>query len=110
MSGMNAALKGSFWRPAVVLPSQTPQQSAQAHCGEVRLASAILEDAFRCIRKNAAARRGPRAKEFREARQWFANQSRTWPFAFANVCDLLALDPSAVRKRVERIVQDSTAR
>jgi hypothetical protein len=109
MRGVNAALHGSFWRPGVVLPSQTPQQGAQAQCGEIRLASAILEDALRCIRKNAAVRRGPRAKEFREARRWFANQSRDWPFAFANVCDLLALDPGAVRKRVERIVADTTS-
>jgi len=93
---------GALRRPARLLaPASLPHI---ARCGEVRLASAILEDAFRCILKRPVAVQGRRAKEFHEAHQWFTNDNRDWPFAFPNVCDLLALDAAAVRKRVQSLV------
>ena len=97
-------MNDSLFRPAVLLPSQTVHPPARQRCGEVRLVVAVFEDALQCVIKNAGARRGPRRRSFLEAREWFRDDSREWPFAFANVCDVLALDATAVREHVERLV------
>lgn len=102
----NSSLAGAerLWEPAVLLPSQFPQRNGHARTAEVRLAAAVLEDALRCMMRNVEADSGPRFQEFVDARDWFWDESRDWPFAFANVCDLLALDASAVRRSLQSIV------
>ncbi len=101
---LSSKIEESLWQPAVLLPSQAVHPAARQRCGEVRLVAAVFEDALQCVIKNARARRGPRRRNFVEARDWFRNDSREWPFAFANVCDLLALDANAVREHIERLV------
>jgi hypothetical protein len=101
-----ASLAGAsrLWEPAVLLPSQFPARRGGARTAEVRLAAAVLEDALRCMFRKVEAHSGPRWQEFVEAREWFWDDSRDWPFTFANVCDLLALDASAVRQSLKGIV------
>ena len=66
---------------------------------EVRLAGAVLEDAIRVVvARTATHGRARRRREFRETRDWLLDDDRTWPFAFLNVCEMLALDPAAVRE------------
>jgi hypothetical protein len=93
-----------LWEPAIVLPSQFCNRGAWAHLPEVRLMAAVLEDAFLCVSRSLAARRGRRWREFCEARDWFLDEGQDWPFAFGNVCAVLGLDVSAVRQQVRSFV------
>lgn len=71
---------------------------------EMRLVAALLDDAIECLVGNVDARGGARRCRFVEARDWLCDDTRGWPFAFANVCDLLNLDAARVRRRLEAIV------
>ena len=93
-----------LWEPASVLPSQLAVRQSPKQCGELRLAAAVFEDALRCVIRNTAWHRGPLWRDFEEARDWFKDDRRAWPFAFENVCDLLALDATEVRAQVERLL------
>lgn len=87
-----------IWEPAAVLPSQLADRRNGFHSPEMRLVAAMFVDALWSVFRNADARRGPRRREFLEASDWLLDDSRDWPFAFANVCDLLGLDAAAVRQ------------
>ena len=95
-----------LWEPAFVLPSQLPMRGSQLRSPEMHLVAAILEDAWSCILRNLDARRGRRWHEFLDARDWFFNDRRDWPFAFANVCELLMLDATAVRESLLAVIAD----
>ena len=97
-----ASTAAALWRPAVVLPSQVEHTNWRRRSPEMQLVAAILEDALLSIRRRAGARRGRQRREFIDAWNWLWNERRDWPFAFRNVCDLLALDASAVRRCVQR--------
>jgi hypothetical protein len=73
----------AFWEPSFVLPIQW---------------KAKFEDAWQSVVRTASDRRGRQRREFREASDWFLDEGRSWPFAFLNVCELLAFDPNAVRQ------------
>jgi hypothetical protein len=92
-----------LWEPAVILPSQTIDRRL-ARMPEMRLVAAMFDDAVECVVRNVDARCGARRRQFLEARDWLWDDTRGWPFAFANVCDLLGLDATAVRERLETIV------
>ncbi len=92
-----------LWEPAVILPSQTVNRRL-ARMPEMRLVVAMFDDAVECIVRNVGARCGTPRREFLEARDWLWDDTRGWPFAFANVCDVLGLDATAVRERLETIV------
>jgi hypothetical protein len=66
---------------------------------EMRLVLAVFEDAIRAA-SNPAPRTRRQRREQQEARNWVQDDDRAWPFAFANVCDLLGLDAGAVRRRI----------
>ena len=100
----NARKVTPLWEPAVMLPAQMIDRRRLAQIPEVRLVTAMLDDAVRCIMCNVGARRGARRRQFLEARDWLWDDMRDWPFAFANVCDLLGLDATAVRERLAMIV------
>ncbi len=68
---------------------------------EVHLIAAVLEEALLCI---VAAHRRRRRKEFSDAWTWMWSDTRDWPFAFANVCEVLGLECAAVRASVRRLV------
>src|SRR5262249_27823505 len=94
----------NFWEPAAVLPVQVSGGGEHAKSGELRLVVALFEDALRCVVRNAHVRRGQRWRDFVQAHEWFKDDRRDWPFAFANVCEFLALDAGQVRGYVDRIV------
>jgi hypothetical protein len=99
-------VKGSvpLWAPAACLSSPLARYSGRNKCGEIRLVAALFEDALRCIVRNADAHHGQRWRDFVAAQEWFKDDRRDWPFAFANVCEFLALDAAEVRGYVDRIV------
>ncbi len=102
--GSTASNAAALWEPMLVLPSQLPQRGGHGNRPEMHLAAAILEDALHCVRRNADARRGKRWYEFMEARDWLMDDRRDWPFAFANICELLAIDIDAVRESLRHIL------
>jgi hypothetical protein len=107
MKGESRA-KGSvpLWAPAACI-SPPLRYSGRNKCGEIRLVAALFEDALRCLVRNADAQRGQRWRDFVAAQEWFKDDRRDWPFAFANVCEFLALDATEVRDYVDRIVSRS---
>ncbi len=50
----------------------------------------------------AGARGARRRRLFREAAEWFASHDVSWPFAFENVCEALALEPEWIRRALQR--------
>jgi len=97
-------------QPAGTPPSQTVSRRNLARRPEMRLVAAMFDDAVECIVGNVAARCGTRRREFVEARDWLWDDTRGWPFAFANVCDLLGFEATAVRARLDTIVPGAAAR
>ena len=77
-----------------------PGRGTDEYSPEMRLVLALFEDALRSIARHPTARNRREHREYLDARAWVQDNDREWPFAFANVCDLLGLEPSAVRQRV----------
>ena len=59
---------------------------------------AVLQDAIDCYRKFSAARDRAGRDRFREAQSWISGADNRWVFGFANICDLLGLDPQYIRR------------
>jgi len=93
-----------MWEPATLLPSQLGSNDGRTHRPELHLVSAIFEDALHCVLRNVDARRGRKRREFLDACDWFWSDADEWPFAFANVCDLLAIDRAAVREMLRAYI------
>lgn len=70
---------------------------------EMALLVAILEDAIHCYRKYRAARDRAGREQFREAEKWIMEEGDDWLFSFANVCELLGLDPQYIRRGVREM-------
>ena len=92
------------WEPAIMLPTQLLPRGSSAASPEMRLVVAIMEDAWNCVTHRAGSRNRRARRDFMEAYQWFCDERRDWPFAFNNVCDLLGLDATVVRRRLRRLV------
>ena len=90
----------SLLEPLAILPSQTVRRSIIMRSPEMRLVVAVLEDAVRVVTQDPNGLRRREREEFLRARTWLLDDSREWPFAFANVCDLLGLDVAAVRQQL----------
>ena len=100
-----------LWEPMFVLPSQLPARGSYLNSPEMHLVAAIFEDAVHCVVRNAGVRRGRRWYEFLEARDWIMDDRRDWPFTFANICELLTLDVTAVRESLRNaLAADHTKR
>ncbi len=93
--------------PVSLLPSQLALRSAQFPAPEMRLVAAVLEDAVNCIVSNTQAHSRHRRQEFSKACQWIWEEGSAWPFAFRNVCDVLGLNPTAVRERLLSVIDTS---
>ena len=67
---------------------------------------AVLEDALLCLQGHfiSMGRRGRRLAQ--EAEAWFLSEDVHWPFAFISICEVLGLDPVAVR---EALLQDRSS-
>ena len=106
MKGLSAAFEpaSGVFAPAVLLPSQVLPSIAHLPAPEMRLAAAVLEDAVNCIVSNIEARSRHRRQEFSKACQWIWEERPDWPFAFRNVCDVLGLNPTAVRERLQSVI------
>jgi len=95
---MSRRNSGPLFHPLSILVPQTVVRDLARRSPEMRLVVAILEDAVRAVVRNRDPRYRRDELEFLQARAWLLDDSRDWPFAFANLCDWLGLDMSAVRQ------------
>ncbi len=69
--------------------------------GETRLVFAVLEDAVRCYVKTVDSARRCDREQFDEVQRWFnAEAGIRSPFSFEYVCDVLGIEPMALRARL----------
>jgi hypothetical protein len=73
---------------------------ARALSPEVRLRMAVLAFAIFDVRRYRPHGNAHALKLYRTARAWLESDAHTWPLDFVPVCDVLGLDPGAVRARV----------
>lgn len=78
----------------VMLPEQWSNRRIPV-TPETRLLEAIFEDALRRLRADTQAGR--------ESMAWFESLDMESPFAFRNICDLLARDPFFWREVARRV-------
>lgn len=87
-----------------ILPEQFfgPRISVGTVCPEAALMRAVLEDALLCLQGRffSMGRRGQRLAQ--EAETWFLSEDTHWPFAFISICEVLGLEPAAVREALLR--------
>ena len=99
---MDDEFESKLFEPMVILPSQisVDAQWASDTSGPIALMLAVLEEAARCIERGRQRRNPGMRKLAAEAEAWVRCDSREWPFAFANLCDVLGLDVDAARTRL----------
>lgn len=94
--------------PESYLPSQVPNRIPVRSLGSVRLCVIILRDALYALNGNGRAtagavdkrhRQAMKRKQAEEAREWVLSPDDRWLYSFLRVCEVLKLDPWAVRKR-----------
>jgi len=88
----------------LVMPSQfySDTLSAASLPGEKRLMFAVLSDAISIVLKHAAARDARGRRLFVETLAWINADDDAWPFSFVNVCDALGIEPSWLRRGLQR--------
>jgi hypothetical protein len=64
------------------------------------LAAGILNQATQDLRRFHNPTSGVERELYFDAYHWFRSNDYTWPFSFLNVCQLLDLDPEAVRQEL----------
>jgi hypothetical protein len=64
------------------------------------LASGILKQATQDLRRFRNPASGVERELYFDAYHWFTSDDYIWPFSFLNVCQLLDLDPEAVREEM----------
>jgi hypothetical protein len=69
---------------------------------QYKLASDILAQARRDLRRFHNATRSIERELYLDAYDWVRSESRSWPFSFRNVCELLNLSPKIVRRAMLR--------
>jgi len=93
------AAQGIF-QPDILLPSQHADRIGTRRIldGERRLMVAILEDAIDVYRKQAGAQETRKRHLFEDAETWIEDSDPAWIFSFENICAVLDLDPSYIRR------------
>ena len=90
--------------PAQILPVQFAEllHRPSERTPELRLTAAVLEDAVRTFCRCAGSREARSQRLFQETVEWFESSDVSWPFAFENICDALALEPGWIRQLLRR--------
>ena len=90
---------GLLLEPNTILPIQFfSQRGASRWTGEQRLMAAILEDAVAVYSKSSAPKGSKARQVLRETERWLRSKDQTWTFSFLRVCEMLSLDPIAIRR------------
>jgi len=92
-----------LFEPDIMLPEQL-STGGKTHTRETGLILAILEEATNTYKKHRSSRSPEGSRLFREAAEWFASDSKEWPFSFESICDVLDIDPDWFREELEYLV------
>ena len=76
---------------------------------EKHLLLALLEDALSCYRKYLFARTAKRQTEFRDAEAWIFDTDDNRFISFENVCGILGIEPSYLRRGLRQWKADRVA-
>jgi hypothetical protein len=89
-----------IFEPDTLLPSQHADRTGRRRLleGEHRLMVAILEDAVDVYRKQAVAQDTRKRHMFEDAEAWIEDRDTSWIFSFENICAVLDLDSSYIRR------------
>ncbi len=101
MKNQPAAEGGTgVFQPDLLLPSQffTVLRGRSQGDGQRRLMIAVLEDAIECFQKYVDTKDNRGRQLGNEAEEWFLTDDPNWLFSFANVCEILDLDPDFLRR------------
>jgi len=102
MREMSEELLPSLFEPHIILPVQfsTRLQRSAARTGEQRLIAAILEDAIAICCKPNPPKTSKGRTVLRESLRWVRSNDRKWLFSFLRICEMLDVDPSAIRRGI----------
>src|SRR5262245_39006538 len=92
---------GHLFEPHAIMPTQffAPRERSR-WCGEQRLMAAVLEDAIAVYSKPEVPKASRARQVLRETERWLRSNDRTWMFSFLRVCEVLSLEPSAIRRKL----------
>jgi hypothetical protein len=96
---------GKLFEPDTILPAQfyAMFKSSQYREPERRLMVAILEDAVSCLSADLRQCNPRQKKQYEEAKQWVTTDEESeWIFSFKNICEVLGMDPSYLRRGLIR--------
>jgi hypothetical protein len=93
---------GQLFESDVIAPEQFLEVFSRSRSlePEQELMLAILADAIECVLKYLNEPIPARAKLFGEAHDWLFDQDEREPFSFINVCEILGIDPSYLRRGI----------
>lgn len=85
---------------AAIMPEQFygPAFTSQVEGPEASLMRAVMEEALMCFQNQFYLRHSTARRLGEEAEQWFFSDETHWPFAFVNICHVLHLEPSYIRR------------
>jgi hypothetical protein len=98
---------GKLFEPDTILPTQfyAMFKNSQYREPERRLMVAILEDAVSCLSTDLHRCNLRQRKQHEEAKAWVtAEEESEWIFSFKNICEVLGMDPSYLRRGLIRPV------
>lgn len=92
--------EGRLFQPDIMLPAQyfAVLRKVAPQGPEYNLLVAMLQDAVECFQKYRFAADENGRELYTEAHDWIASEDRKWPFSFENVCAILKLEASYVRR------------
>jgi hypothetical protein len=96
---------GKLFEPDAILPAQfyAMFKNNQYREPERRLMVAVLEDAVSCLLMNLRRCNLRQRKQYEEARRWVTVEEESeWIFSFRNICEVLGMDPSYLRRGLIR--------
>ena len=92
---------GRLFEPDAILPAQfySMFKSSQYKEPERRLMVAILEDAVSSLSTNLRRCNFRQRRQYEEAKHWVTTEEESeWIFSFRNICEILGIDPSYLRR------------
>ena len=104
---------GRLFEPDAILPDQfyTMFKNSPYREPERRLMVAILEDAVSCLWADLRECNFRQRRQYEEAKDWVTtDEEGDWIFSFRNICEVLGMDPSYLRRGLIRETTTSRAR
>lgn len=96
------SLPSSLCEPECVLPEQFFAMKRPPLIGETALMLAVLKDAVEIFQKYAHSPEAGHRVQFEEALGYLDSDDTEWPYSAANICDVLGIDLSYLRRGLKK--------